>query len=188
MADAHRNGWRLSTGIGGHVIPDYALDAQTQDPLRVALDDPSRPACLLDSFRLHRWNVQLQADLLKYRLPIEKFLANGITIKRGAPAKTPATPAADTIGITESLSRPTGCFHALTEQAGHADTDAFVSPLVAAHPSSGSSKLQTASKQATTVISEAELLSLPNQQAFTISLPFSLAIQYNSPCGDPPPH
>jgi DNA ligase (NAD+) len=105
---------------------------------------------------------RLQEDLLAQRTLIKKFLDAGVEIIT-AEASAPAKAGAFRFCITGSLSQPKSHFEKLISAKGHGYTDTFskeVTHLVAADPSSGSSKLEKARKMNIPVISEQELLAL----------------------------
>lgn len=101
-------------------------------------------------------------ELLVQEPYIRKFLKNGLIIGMPAPKKQ-LKAGAFIICITGSLSKPKEYFKSLIEAAGHGYTDTFsksTTHLVAADPTSGSSKLEKATKAGTKVISEAELMKI----------------------------
>jgi DNA ligase (NAD+) len=106
--------------------------------------------------------ARINADLIAQKDYIMKFIQNGVVITKPQP-KAKLKDGAFIICITGALSKPKEHFKSLIEAAGHGYTDTFnkvVTHLVAADPTSGSSKLEKATKMGTKVISEAELIKL----------------------------
>ncbi len=93
---------------------------------------------------------------------IQQLLDTGVTIKTAAPVP-PKKAGSMVFCITGKLSQPKEHFHNLMTEKGHSFVETYkkgIDYLVAADPSSGSSKLAKAAKDGVKVISEDALLEL----------------------------
>jgi len=105
---------------------------------------------------------RINEQLVSQKKYIMSFLENGVEIIEPKP-KQKLKAGAFIICITGKLSQPKAVFQDKIEKAGFGYVDSLTSDtthLVAADPSSGSSKLQKATKKGIKVISEEELLKM----------------------------
>lgn len=105
---------------------------------------------------------RIQASLNDVEPLVQKLLAAGVEVTAPEPAPTKDENAM-LFCITGKLSQPKAVFHDKIVAAGHTFTESYhkgLDYLVAADPSSGSSKMKKAEKDGVKVISETQLLEM----------------------------